>query len=136
MNTLKIEPTEFSPQVIFNHETSCFEISGESRPENTGKFYIPVIKWLEQYMQILYWEKSKFGKTKKVVFEFKFDYFNSTSAKYIRDIFLILNNYYLEGYELDIKWYYDSPDNDMKESGEEFAKLIKAPVMYVEKQPS
>ena len=47
------------------------------------------------------------------------------------DIFFLLDKYYSEGYDLEIKWHYDSPDEDMKESGEEFAKLIKAPVHFV-----
>lgn len=133
MNPLKIEATEFSPTVILSSEIPHFEISGESRPENTGKFYTPIIEWLTQYKQVLSTDKNAHDKSKKIVFEFKFDYFNSTSAKYIMDILYQLDTYHAAGLETLVKWYYDAMDDDMKEAGEEFAKLIKSPIEFIEK---
>ena len=133
MNPLKIEATEFSPTVILSSEIPRFEISGESRPENTGKFYTPIIEWLTQYKQVLTNDKQIPDQSKKIVFEFKFDYFNSTSAKYIMDILYQLDTFKAAGLETLIKWYYDAMDDDMKEAGEEFAKLIKSPIEFIEK---
>jgi hypothetical protein len=133
MNTLKIEATEFSPSVFLSSESQKFEIAGESRPENTQKFYTPIIEWLDQYKQVLYWEKNNYGESKKIVFDFKFDYFNSSSAKYIMDILYQLESYYADGYKPIINWYYDAEDEDMKDAGEEFSKLIKVPIQFIEK---
>ncbi len=133
MNPLKIEATEFSPTVILSSEIPHFEISGESRPENTGKFYTPIIEWLNQYKETLSSDKNALEKSKNLIFEFKFDYFNSTSAKYIMDILYQLDKYQAEGLKPLIKWYYDAMDEDMKEAGEEFAKLIKTPIEFIEK---
>ncbi len=133
MNPLKIEATEFSPTVILSSEIPLFEISGESRPENTGKFYTPIIDWLNQYKETLIANKDKTANSRDLVFEFKFDYFNSTSAKYIMDILYQLDKYHAEGLNPKIKWYYDAMDEDMKEAGEEFAKLIKTPIEFIEK---
>lgn len=133
MNPLQIEATEFSPTVILSSEIPRFEISGESRPENTGKFYSPIIEWLSQYKQKLILEKNIPASLKKIVFEFKLDYFNSTSAKYIMDILFQLDTFKAEGLDTLIKWHYDAMDDDMKEAGEEFAKLIKSPIEFVEK---
>ena len=131
MEAILIEPTEFSPGLILDPVNSKFEIYGESRPENARKFFEPAIKWLEDYRLNLFWQKEKFGKTQKIVFEFKFDYFNSTSGKFILDILKQLDKYFLEGYNIEIKWYHDQRDEDMKDSGGEFAKLVQTPFEFI-----
>lgn len=120
MNTIDIQSTEFTPKVVLNPSSGKFEIAGESRPENSGKFYEPIIAWLEQY-------KLEASSGTPIAFEFKFEYFNSSSAKYILDILKQLNALNNKGCKVSIKWSYDSLDEDMKESGEEFAKLINVP---------
>ena len=133
MNALLIDPTDFSPKVMFDPTQNHFEISGESRPENTSKFYVPILQWLEQYQNVLYFEKDKFGQGAPRLFEFKLDYFNSTSAKFIMDVLMQLDKMAQEGYDIKAKWYYDKRDEDMKESGEEFSKLLKKlPIEFVE----
>jgi hypothetical protein len=133
MNALLIDPSDFSPKVVLDPTQNVFEFSGESRPENTSKFYVPIIQWLEQYQSVLYWEKDKFGQSTPKVFEFKLDYFNSTSAKFIMDVLMQLDKMAQEGYPIKAKWYYDKRDEDMKESGEEFSKLLKKlPMEFIE----
>lgn len=133
MNPLIIEPSDFSPKVVLDPTKNIFELSGESRPENTSKFYVPILQWLEQYQSVLYWEKDKFGQGTPRTFEFKFDYFNSTSAKFIMDVLMQLDKMAQEGYDIKAKWHYDKRDEDMKESGEEFSKLLKKlPIEFVE----
>lgn len=132
MNPLLIESTEFSPKVILDATKKKFEISGESRPENAGKFYAPIIKWFEDYRKVRLAEKEKFGSLDKMVVEFKFIYFNSTSTKYIMDILKQFDTYYSQGDPLEIRWYFEKDDEDMKESGEEFAKLVNIPLKFVE----
>ena len=82
MEALRIEATEFTPEVIMDPASNVFEITGESRPENAGKFYKEILDWLDNYYNLRYWKDSKFSGV-EAVFEFKLDYFNSTSAKFI-----------------------------------------------------
>ena len=124
MNAINIPSSEFTPRVILDPAASKYEISGESRPENSGKFYEPIIQWLEQY-------GSSLNASSNIVIEFKFEYFNSSSAKYILDVLKQLNNYHSKGVAIKIKWSYDALDEDMKESGEEFAKLINVPFEFI-----
>ncbi|HEY4798099.1 MAG TPA: DUF1987 domain-containing protein [Bacteroidia bacterium] len=133
MNALLIEPSDFSPKVVFDPAKNLFELSGESRPENTSKFYVPILEWLQQYQNVLYWEKDKFGQSQPKTFEFKLDYFNSTSAKFIMDVLMQLDKMAQDGFNIKAKWHYDKRDEDMKESGEEFSKLLKKlPIEFVE----
>ena len=133
MNALLIDPSDFSPKVVFDPTKNLFEISGESRPENTSKFYVPLLEWLTQYQSVLYWEKDKVSNIPTKIFEFKLDYFNSTSAKFIMDVLMQLDKMAQEGYPIKVKWFFDKRDEDMKESGEEFSKLLKKlPIEFIE----
>jgi hypothetical protein len=132
MESLNINGTEYTPKVTFDTKSLLFEISGESRPENTGKFYEPIINWLNQYQPQLTEQKNA-GKPSNIIFEFKLEYYNSTSAKYILDILTVLDTYHANGHTLTIKWNYDSQDTDMLESGEEFAKLLNVGIELIPK---
>lgn len=132
MNSLKIAPTQLTPKVLFDLENNTFEISGESTPEHAAELYNPIIQWIKEYESILHYAKGTFGKTKKLLLELKFDYFNSTSAKFILDIFYTLQKLKKEGYDVEVNWHYDNGDIDMLEAGEEFAGLCPyLPIKYL-----
>ena len=133
MDAILLEGSPTTPKVIMDSAANKFEISGESRPENTAKFYAPIIEWLSAYSSVLYFQKNSFGKSNKLSFDFKFEYFNSTSAKFILDIFYNLQKIQKQGCEVEIIWNYDKRDSDMKESGEEFSKYVpELPIKYSE----
>ncbi|PCJ84535.1 MAG: nuclear pore complex subunit [Flavobacteriales bacterium] len=135
MEGLYIEPTETSPKVHFDPEAFSFEISGESRPEDVRKFYKPVLDWFEQYSNYLYWLTEKYaeGEKKLVQFHFVFEYFNSSSAKYIMDVIAKLGDIQKASpnAKIQILWHYDEPDEDMKEAGEEFETITNIPFKYI-----
>ena len=132
MEALIIKPTEFSPKVLLDARKNKLEISGESRPENAEKFYQPILDWLDNYYSLRYWKDSSFdSKSAEVVFEFKFEYFNSTSAKCILDILNKIEMFCREKMDIKVKWYYDEMDTDMMESGEEFSKMTGVPIEIV-----
>jgi len=133
MDAILLEATATTPKVVIDPVNNTFEISGESRPENTAKFFNPIVTWFDGYRSVLYFQKNSFGKSKKVSVDFKLEYFNSTSAKFILDIFFQLDKIHKEGYEAEIVWHYDKRDTDMKESGEEFSKYVPTlPMRYNE----
>jgi hypothetical protein len=135
MDVLAIQATEFSPEISFNNDTRELTISGEARPENPSSFFKPVLAWLEKYSSILYFEKQKFGRTLPFVINFKLQYFNSTSAKFIFDMLKIITDYTKQGAEVKVNWYYDSRDDDMRESGEEFSRIIAIPLNLIPLDP-
>jgi hypothetical protein len=130
MEKLIIEPTGNSPRILLDPENRLFEFSGESRPENVRKFYLPILEWLESYTKDQ--EKLKEAeRTSELMCQFNFEYFNSTSAKYILDIFKSLNAISALGIGLDIKWLYEEDDEDMLEVGQEMSRMSKLSFEYV-----
>lgn len=122
MDSLIIEPTEYSPSVNFNTSTLHFVISGESRPENCGKFYTPVVTWLSALEQ----EFATKQDSLKLTFVFKFDYFNSTSAKFIMNLLQVIKKIETAGkHKVKIEWYYDEMDEDMMDAGKEFCEAAE-----------
>ncbi len=134
MNPLIVKSTEYSPKVTFNPEESKFEIAGESRPENAGKLYGIAMEWLKEYLSSDEAEKkTKSGaKGSQLLFEFNLMYFNTVSAKYILEILRLLHFSYSKGFDIKVQWHYKVKDEDMKESGEEFSRLVNIPFEFIQ----
>lgn len=130
MEKLVIEPTFNSPSVILDPESSKFDFSGESRPENVRKFYLPILEWLDSFAKEQT-EMSKSGRSSSLLVQFNFEYFNSTSAKYILDIFKALNVLNDLGIDILVKWLYEEDDEDMLEVGEEMSRMSKLEFEYI-----
>ena len=128
MEKLMIEPTLSSPKVILDPEGNKYEFSGESRPENVRSFYMPILEWMEKFGG----ECSKKGSGhKSLEFNFNFEYFNSTSAKYILDIFKVLYSIHDGGTKISIKWHYEEDDEDMYEVGVEMSRMSGLSFDYI-----
>ncbi len=132
MNPLIIKETLATPKVVFNvYENDC-EIKGCSRPEDVRDFYGPIIDWLKGFKSSINDElKKTYSESNPIIFKFKFDYFNSSSAKFILDILVFINDIHNDGLSLQIDWYYDENDDDMKEVGEELSEVVDFPFHYI-----
>ncbi len=49
-------------------------------------------------------------------------YFNTSSSKAILDILDLIEKYHKSGGNITVNWYYESDDEDIQESGEEFSE--------------
>lgn len=129
MNKIELEPTESSPGVIFNPETLVFELRGYSRPDNANKFYEPLIKWWDEYS--LFLGANKANLPSKLIFQMHIEYFNSTSSKYLLNLLDKLNDIKrVHAIPVEIVWQYDEDDFDMRETGEEYERVLKLPFVY------
>jgi hypothetical protein len=59
-----------------------------------------------------------------MAFEFSFDYFNTSSSKYILEILRLIQQYKELGNEVVVKWYFLEDDTDMQETGEDYQQTI------------
>ncbi len=106
---------------------STIEISGYSRPEDARDFYMPIIRWIEQFSKTVLSAKSK---PQLVSCSFKFIYFNSSSAKYLFDIVILLKDIAKKGVPINVLWYYDEDDDELLEAGEELSEMSGIPFSF------
>ena len=131
MRKLIIDKTANSPKVVLDPENNMFEISGESRPPDVTAFYTEILRWLDDYtMHIV-----KFHDDSKYPLEFNldFEYFNSSSAKYILDFCKQISNVRSRGKDVTVKWHYENDDMDMLEVGREMSRIARIPFEYIQK---
>lgn len=129
MKSLIIEGKEDSPSVKFDVNSGQFVIWGKSRPENTVKFFTPIIDWITEFYST---KSAKIANNSAVVFVFKLEYFNSISAKYILDILFSLKGFISEGNKIGIEWHYAKLDDDMLETGKEFSNMVNLKFDFIQ----
>jgi hypothetical protein len=122
MTSLRIEPADDTPRIIFDKENNKFEISGKSMPEDVVDFYQAVLDWLNAY---------KSDPLERTEVNFKLIYFNTASSKLILDILLILEEIHEEGKSILIKWHSLENDEDMQEAGEEYSEMVDLEFEYI-----
>jgi len=134
MNVYTAEQKDNSPFVKLDHNEHRFQFRGESRPENAQKFFQFIIEWIEEYDKLIWYIKDISKKKVEAVCEFNLDYFNSTSAKFILDIikaFQAIQASNQETFNIVFEWHHDKLDEDMKESGLEYADMVNSEFVFV-----
>ena len=122
METLRIEPTDDSPQVLLDQEDNQFEISGKSLPEDVIDFYQPIMDWLLTYRK---------NPNSLTEFNLKLIYFNTASSKLIYDILMIFEEMVEEGHKVLVKWHSMQSDEDMQEAGKEYEEMVDVPFEHL-----
>lgn len=87
------------------------------------------MKWIDDFSK--HHVKQKIG-SEPFVFDLKFEYFNSSSAKYILDFCKSLSRIRSGGRRIIAKWHYKEDDEDMLEAGKEMSRTAKLPFEYVQ----
>ena len=114
MDALKIDQTDDTPGITLNKSKGTFEITGRSLPEDSADFYEPVLSWMRAYSK---------SPNEKTVFDFKLEYSNTASSKYIHEVLKILQN--IPGAE--VNWWFHKDDEDLEEMGLEFSEQVEIP---------
>jgi hypothetical protein len=101
----------YYPSVNFDPETGICEISGESYMEEAYKFYLPLINWIKEFI---------LNEKKPLTLNFKLIYFNTSSSRLIVDILETLRKLKEDGHKIQVNWYFDPEDPDVKDEVEDF----------------
>jgi len=112
LETLIIEKTQSTPYIYFDKTTNVLIIKGESFPENSAKFYAPVLEWLKEYIITL--------DNEKVTMQFEIVYFNSSTSKVFMTILDMLQSAVENGKDISVLWLCDAENETAIECGEEF----------------
>lgn len=109
MRPLIIEETGYSPKVQFLPEGQL-SISGKSLPEDTAKFYEPLLAWVHECH------------IEKMSITIRLDYMNSSSAHQISKFLMtVKDNPSVK--ECLVEWYYEADDEDSLDFGKELEYL-------------
>lgn len=122
MESFYIEATKSTPEVNFNPEVGRLLIKGESYPENSIKFFKPIIEKLEALSDQI--EDS-------FVVDISLTYLNTSSIKVIMNILDILDGIYQQGKDIAINWYYESDNEIMYETALEFNSFFDIEIKLI-----
>jgi len=114
MENLEIEGSHknfFIPTVSFNAKTGICQISGESFLEDTVEFYLPLIDWVDEYINTV---------KGPIALIIKLSYFNTSSSRSLLDILNLLRDYEEAGGEVVVNWHFDENDIDMEEDIDDY----------------
>lgn len=125
MQNLSLEGTSKTPTVNFDSEKGLIELEGRSIPENSHQYYDPLLSWLDEYSA---------NPVSPTTVNLKLEYFNTSSSKCILDIFKKLQELKAKGIELQINWYYETDDDDMKETGEDYQEITELTFNMIEEK--
>ena len=126
LEAYKLEPTKTSPAIELDKENNKFSIAGRSIVEDPNKFYMPIYNWLEEYIKM---------PNKNTIFEFDLEYFNSSSARQVMKIIMLLEKIKETGNTAKILWLYEEGDDMSQERGEEI-KVISRLEFEIKEYPS
>jgi hypothetical protein len=135
MQKLYISPTSTTPEVNFSPLENIFLIRGISSPEDVRAMYYPVIEWVKMYVnEILEVKNKSYTSDSPLIFRADLTYFNSSSAKFLYDIFMELKRLIPAGIPFSVEWFYDERDIDLKEAGSDIALLVETEFTYIPKK--
>ena len=117
METLCIDGTDRTPTLLFEFDTNHYSLSGESYPEDVSAFYGSLLGQLADHLNGL--------QDTAVQFDFRFIYFNSSTAKVVMRLFELLEQTAAQGNRVVVNWYHEEDDDNMREMGEEFAEDLQ-----------
>jgi len=112
----EIQATPRTPFLMLNTKSYRIVLEGESYPEDTKKFYDEPMSTVHKFLGMDHPEN--------VVSQFKLKYFNSSSAKVLLDLFLVIEEAAVRGNKMTIEWHFIKDDDNMRELGEEFSEEL------------
>jgi hypothetical protein len=124
MENLFIKETLNSPRVILDQSKKRFEISGKSFPENARSFYQPVFDWFRTM-------PASPGETIRL--SLSFEYISSSSIIILKQLLSQIKTLIDKGAAIEILWHYDLTDNDIKDTGEEYEKVVGMKFQFIPK---
>jgi hypothetical protein len=113
-----IRETLYTPRVRILGAEKRIVITGQSRLEDPSTFYEEFVYLLEDCMNEF--------KTHATL-DFRFNYLNTSSSKWLFHILKNLQNKYQGKKIITIIWYYETDDEAMLEAGEVFQSLLNLP---------
>jgi SiaC family regulatory phosphoprotein len=120
---LHIDRTATSPEIDLDLEHGQIAFIGRSLPANSEDFYGRVYRWLDEYLK---------QPKKETVVNMRMDYLDTSSSKHFFNIFDRLNTVNERGQHVQVKWHYETGDDEMAETGKDFQSFFNMDFDFVE----
>jgi len=117
---IKIDETHYI-NAYYNGKgiTTILKLTGNTiSKENSFEFYNPILIWLDEYVAT---------PVEKTVIKVNLEIFNTSSSKYILEIFKKMKALHVEKKDIVVEWYYDEDDEEMMETGEDYEDVTGLP---------
>jgi len=126
MREINLEATRSTPAIRFDPMDGKLTIIGQSYPENAFAFYQPLLEWIDEYLES---RRAEAGLSA----ELQLPYINTSSTKCLLMLLERLENAFLEGVKVSVRWYYDEDNDSELECAEEFKEDLTLPFHIVAK---
>jgi len=118
---LLISANNKTPEVDFKG-TGILWIKGRSIPEDASSFYYEIERWVDEYC---------LNPATETSINIMLEYFNDGGYKHILRILRKLEEIKEIGNSVDINWYYDEVDKDMKDLIEMFSESLHTTINII-----
>ena len=108
-----------NPNFILDPESGLIEFKGNSIPEDAGAFYKPILHKIEEYFLTPY---------PLTVVSISLKYYNSSTSKWLLNLFQLFKKFNERGYDIFIKWYYDADDEESIYTAQDYSNLLDIPI--------
>jgi hypothetical protein len=137
MQKFYVKQTPTTPEINLSPDENLFVIRGTSSPEDVRSLYYPVTEWTKVFVDnVIEGVIKVFNNNTPVKFQVDLSYFNSSSAKFLYDIFYELKRLPAAGIPVNVEWFYDEEDSDMEDAGSDIALLVGMEFSYISKPKS
>ncbi len=123
LKPLVLEATDKTPFVRLDKDTHNFEFRGNMYPEDIREFFRPILNWIDLYIK---------NPSQKTYVDLQFEYLNSSSEKMVFYLIEKFQDLFDAGYEVIMRWYYETDDEEMYEEGLEISEKVDIPFEFYE----
>jgi hypothetical protein len=118
MTDLHIPATQSTPGITAVWASGNLSMRGDSYPENSFKFFVPIIEWIKEYLA---------DSAEPLHLDLRLLYLNTSSVKGMMDVFDMLEQAHDDGRKVSVSWYYDSENERVAELANEFKEDCSFP---------
>lgn len=117
MEALYLEQSKSTPLIDFNAESRVLKITGESYPENSFKFFEPILEWIDNLFESI-------SPDDEVIMELTLPYINTSSSKCIMIILDKIEEAVNKDKKIIVNWYCNKDNESEIECAEEFKDFV------------
>ena len=119
---ISVPGSQSTPSIRADWKAGVVVMSGESYPENSFELYDQLIQWINSYLN---------SSEHSLTLELHLNYLNTSSIRFMIDIFDLLESAFEDGKEVLVQWMFDDRNPRSSELGAEFKEDYTFPFLIL-----